>query len=119
MHEKRLLVVDDDPTTRFALKTLFTRQGWRVAVAATVAGALDALRLGPAPPYLILDLNLPDGQGERVLRAVREARLPTRVLVCSGLVDGRRLAGVMALEPDALLAKPIDPGPVMQLCLGH
>lgn len=116
MTEKRLLVVDDDATTRFALQTLFSRQGWEVSLAATVAEALDLLSRGPAPRCLILDLNLPDGRGESVLRAVREARLKTDVAVCSGLDDARRLSAVLAMHPDALLAKPVDLGPVVHFC---
>lgn len=116
MGPKRLLVVDDDPTTRFALRTLFTRQGWEVAVAATVAEGLDQLHRGPAPRCLILDLNLPDGHGEAILRTVRAGGLAIRVAVCSGVDDPRRIAGVLALQPEALLAKPIDLAPVMHLC---
>jgi DNA-binding response OmpR family regulator len=115
MIPKRMLVVDDDPTTRFALHTLFSRQGWDVSLAGTVAEALAQLLLGPEPRCLILDLDLPDGHGESVLQAVRANRLRTRVAVCSGVEDPSRIAGVLALEPEALLAKPIDLGPVMHL----
>jgi two-component system response regulator RegA len=118
MIEKRMLVVDDDPTTRFALHTLFSRQGWDVRLAGTVAEGLAQLQSGPEPRCLILDLNLPDGHGEAILRTVRTGGLRTRVAVCSGVDDPRRIADVLALEPEALLAKPIDLGPVMHVLGG-
>lgn len=116
MSDNRLLVVDDDATTRFALQTLFSRQGWTVSVAATVAEAFDELCRVPAPRCVILDLNLPDGRGEMVLRAVRDAHLKTDVAVCSGVEDARRLSEVLALSPEALLAKPLELGPIMHFC---
>ena len=118
MPPKRLLVVDDDPTTRFALRTLLSRQGWSVSTASTVAEALARLADDPACPVMILDLDLPDGRGEVVLRTVREGNLPTRVAVCSGVVDPRRIAEVIALGPAGMFAKPIDLDPVMHLCAG-
>ncbi len=118
MSPKRLLVVDDDPTTRFALQALFSRQGWVVSVAETGAEGFSLLREGPPPRFLILDLNLPDGPGEALLRAVRDGGLPTRVAVCSGIDDPYRLADVWSLRPELLLAKPIDLGPVMHISQG-
>ncbi len=116
MTDNRLLVVDDDATTRFALQTPFSRQGWKVSVAATVAEAFDELCRTPAPRCVILDLNLPDGRGEMILRAVRDARLKTDVAVCSGVEDADRLSAVMAMHPEALLAKPLELGPIMHFC---
>jgi DNA-binding response OmpR family regulator len=53
-----------------------------VATAATVAEALDLL--DPAPACAMLDLRLPDGGGETVLREIRARALRTRVAVFSG-----------------------------------
>src|SRR5947209_4091156 len=85
MNEPRLLIIDDDYYTRHALRNLFSRRGWKVGLASTVAEGLSGL--DPAPRCIILDLNLPDGGGESVLREVRR-RLPgTLVAVCSGSCD--------------------------------
>src|SRR5947209_6591904 len=114
MGMQRLLVVEDDATSRDALRTIFARRGWHVAVAGTVAEGLALL--DPPPHCVILDLILPDGDGEAILRQVRSSRLGTRVAVCSGTADPSRLATVRALAPEALLCKPIDLGPVFHLC---
>ncbi len=115
MNRPRLLVIDDDFYTRYALHNLFTRRGWQVGLASTVAEGLE--RLDTEPRCIILDLNLPDGGGESVLREVRR-RLPgTVVAVCTGSTDLAQLAEVRGLRPELLLCKPIDVAPIEQLCL--
>src|SRR5262249_21997657 len=98
-HRNRMLVVDDDPTTRDLLKTFFDRKGWDVEVASTVSDGLA--RLSPPPDLLILDVNLPDGFGTRILRQVRIDGPPTRVAVMTAH-DVECLGNVAALRPDAL-----------------
>src|SRR4051812_484712 len=66
----RLLVVEDDPTTSLALKVLFTRRGWEVAVASSVAEGL--VLVDQLPACIILDVMLPDGDGTAILRKVRD-----------------------------------------------
>lgn len=114
MERPRLLVVDDDSYTRTGLMTLFTSEGWQVATAASVAEALALL--DPAPACVILDLRLPDGSGETILREIRTRSLRTRVAICSGVEDPARLATVRALNPELMLWKPIELAPVFQLC---
>jgi DNA-binding NtrC family response regulator len=113
MQSPRLLVVDDDPYTRIALNAFFTRGGWQVSLAATVAEAISLL--DEDPHYLILDLDLPDGGGESVLEAVRARCRGTHVLVCSGVGDPGRLTEVKRLSPEMLMGKPIDLGTVYRL----
>ena len=116
MATNRLLVVDDCAATRAALGTIFAREGWVVTVASTVAEGLSALDLVPAPRCVILDLNLPDGRGESILKAIRDRGMSSRVAVCSSTTDASRVAAVLAMRPEMLLAKPFDLAPVMHLC---
>src|SRR3954470_3877452 len=115
MDKNRVLIVEDPKGTRSALRSLFSRKGWHVTQAATVAEGLDLLN--PPPDCLVLDLMLPDGGGEAVLRKVRKDDLPTRVVaVTTGVSDPGRLAGVKELNPDVLLSKPIDPSVLVRVC---
>ena len=114
MDRPRLLIVDDDDYTRQGLRILFARQGWDVILAATIAEGLA--RLDDDPRCIILDLNLPDGGGEVILREAR-GRLPrTMIAVCSGSVDLDQLAQVRGLQPELLLCKPIDLAPLDRMC---
>jgi DNA-binding response OmpR family regulator len=106
MGKRRVLVVEDDAGTRRALRGLFRHAGWEVIAVGTVAAGLEAL--DPPPDCAVLDLMLPDGGGEAILKKVREDGLPTRVAVCTGTIDANRIGVVEALRPEALLQKPID-----------
>src|SRR3712207_2684031 len=110
----RLLLVEDHHATRYVLGRLLTRRGWEVVEAATIAEGLA--RLEPPPDCLVLDLMLPDGPGETLLRKVREDHLPTRVIVNTGTNDPTRLDAVSDLKPEALFLKPIDLDRLCRVC---
>ena len=103
----RVLLVEDDPPTVHALETLLRHHRFDVTVAATVDAALRLLD-DAEPDAVLLDLMLPDGDGIRILQAVRERQLSTRVAVLTGVGDLARLDRVRALRPDAMLQKPVD-----------
>ena len=102
----KLLIVEDDAAMREVWEAVFGRRGWEVVAASSVAEGLSSL--DPPPDFLILDLRLPDGGGEAVLRRVREAGLKTRVAITTGTDDATVLSEVRALRPDAMFAKPIN-----------
>jgi two-component system response regulator RegA len=106
LKKSRLLIVEDDGPIRKVWHEVFHRRGWDVTTADTVAGGLALLE--PPHDYLILDLSLPDGCGETILRKVREENLKTRVTVMTGVDDAVRLGRVRQLRPDALFRKPIN-----------
>lgn len=112
----KILVVEDHEATRRALTRLLERRGWLVDSAGTVAEGLE--RLKGKPQCVILDLMLPDGDGETVLRHVRNEKLAIRVVVTSGVGDDRRLEAVRRLGADAVLDKPIVLAEVCRVCLG-
>lgn len=102
----RLLIVEDDLGAAEALCLLFERRGFQVVAVGTVAAGLA--RLSWRPEYLVLDLNLPDGNGLTVLRQARAAGLESRVAITTGSNDLDELAEAEGLQPEALLHKPID-----------
>src|SRR5262249_32680856 len=114
MNGYRVLVVEDDAASRFALRRLFTHKGWIVSVAESVTEGLA--KLDPPPHCILLDLTLPDGGGEEILRKVREEKLPIKVAVCTGMNDPVRLALVKGMDPEALFRKPLDFDEVCRVC---
>src|SRR4051794_5324183 len=114
MDKPRLLVVEDHEGTRHVLRSLFIRLGWEVRVAGTIAEGLALLE--PPPHCVLLDLMLPDGGGEIILRRIRAGHLPIRVVLTSGCGDPARLRQVQSLKPEALLQKPVDFAEVCRVC---
>src|SRR5215207_4864355 len=90
MSERRptLLIVEDDGLTRYALARILGQHGWKVEAVSTVAEGLG--RLDAAPACIVVDLMLPDGSGEDVLRRVREAGLGSRVVVVTAVSEKSR-----------------------------
>jgi DNA-binding response OmpR family regulator len=102
----RLLLVEDDPATSKALRAIFGRRGWDVAIATTLREARAYLTDGL--DCIILDLMLPDGDGIAILKEIRDNELPVRVAVTTGISDARRLKEVSKLGPELLLLKPVN-----------
>src|SRR4051812_1794660 len=105
-HKHRMLLVEDHHDTRRAMRRILALCGWEVTEAATVAEGLA--HLAPPPDCLLLDLELPDGDGEAILGRVRAEGLPVRVVVNTGIDDPDRLGRVAGMGPEALLRKPLD-----------
>ena len=112
--EGHVLIVEDSLAMGYALRAQFQAFGWEVALSRTVASALESL--DPPPDWIILDLWLSDGDGEDVLRHVREAGLPSHVAVISAGLDPERIASLQSLRPDLMLSKPISFEKLLEAC---
>ena len=67
MSGERVLVVDDEPQIRRALRSALTAHGYDVAVAEDGAAALETIATW-APDAIVLDLVMPGVDGFEVLR---------------------------------------------------
>lgn len=100
----RILVVDDEPQIRRALRAALSAQAHEVVVAATGEEALDALALAPMD-LVILDLGLPDMDGAEVCTRLREwSQVP--VIVLSVRDDERTKVLALDRGADDYLVKP-------------
>ena len=102
----KVMVVEDDPSSRNAMMLLLKHFGFHGAATGTVSGAMSLLEWRPA--VMILDLMLPDGNGSEILEHVRRANLPIRVAVATGTADWRAMVDETRLKPDAVFVKPLD-----------
>lgn len=101
-----MLVVEDDVVAGKALRTLMKSEGFDVRLATTLASA--KLLLECEPDWILLDLMLPDGDGEEILRRIRISPCKTKICIMTGCGDSVRLTAVANLKPDAFLRKPIN-----------
>ncbi len=78
----RVLVVEDEDPLRLALCDALRAEGFEVLEAADGEAGL-ALALAEGPEIVLLDLMLPKRDGFSVLRAIREDRLGSAVMILS------------------------------------
>lgn len=69
--EKRALVVDDVPVNRQLAAAFLARLGWTVADADSGRRALEWLGRNPAVDLVLLDIGMPDLNGEDVCNELR------------------------------------------------
>jgi DNA-binding response OmpR family regulator len=98
-----VLLVEDDPSLGAILAKNLEARGYRVARAETLAQALAALAT-EAPGVMLLDVNLPDGSGWDVLRALEAAGRHVPTVVLSAVQVSRARLG--EFRPEACLPKP-------------
>lgn len=104
---KSVLVVDDEPGMRLALKTNFQRDGWVVDTASGSREALSKLQ-GQRFPLLVTDVRMPDGNGLDLMRSVRSSSPSTAVVVLTAF--GSVPEAVQAMRGGACdyLTKPVS-----------
>lgn len=72
MNERRILIVDDEPSVRSIFVRALSQAGYVVQDAASAEQALALMRANPAQ-VLFLDLNLPGMNGLELCRELRKA----------------------------------------------
>lgn len=110
----RVLIVEDDAAIATGLAATLKASGYAVDVTPTLALATAALRVEPFD-LVLLDLNLPDGDGLEWLRQVRRSGAAMPVLIMTardalpdrvaGLDQGADDYVVKPFEPEELLAR--------------
>jgi len=102
-----VLVVDDEPGIRTALRANFLRHGWRVEIASGVREAVRNLE-GKEFDLIVTDIRMPDGTGMEVMRAARQLSPGTAVILLTAF--GSVPDAVNAMRDGALdyLTKPIS-----------
>lgn len=107
----RLLIVDDNAATRYALRRRLERHDYEVMEAGTGSEGL-ALIESEQLDALILDVNLPDMSGFDIVRILRSAAstalLPIIHVSAASIQTGDIITGLNA-GADAYLIHPIDP----------
>ena len=105
----RILIVEDNPLNRLLIHDLLELRGHEVIEASTVDEARDALRAA-RPDLLVLDVHIPGGGGEAIIREVRRRAdlkdLPI-VAVTSLAMPGDR-ERLLSIGFQGYLSKPID-----------
>ncbi len=105
----RILVVDDNPSSRRLLVSQLQRQGHSTAEAASGREAMQQMRSW-RPDVVLLDLIMPDMNGYQVLQALRkdDELRNTRVVMVSGLTDEEGAIRCIDAGASDYLTKPVN-----------
>ena len=102
-----VLIVEDDPIVADVLGMILEEAGHFKTTANTIETALSELkhnRIGE----ILLDLNLPDGDGTRLARLVRKNHILVPILVISGNSGIDEKITALGAGADGYLTKPFD-----------
>ena len=108
----RILIAEDDLTSRSILAAVLRKGGHEVVETASGATAWDALQQADAPALAILDWMMPEMDGLEVVHRVRGLRSPQQPYIIMLTARGEKGDVIAGLEAgaDDYLAKPFDPG---------
>jgi two-component system KDP operon response regulator KdpE len=102
----RVLVVEDDREIRSLMQSSLSVEGFGVQTAASLSEARALLRHAP-PDVVILDLGLPDGDGELLVRELRQRQSVPIIVVSARHQEAQKIA-LLDAGADDYLTKPFS-----------
>ena len=112
----RVLVADDDASSRYLLESILSSAGYEVSVAPDGSAALEAARRQP-PDLLITDILMPNMDGYALCREWRAdpdlADIPL-VYYTANYTDPDDERFAVSLGADCFLLKPMDPDALLE-----
>ena len=116
----RLLIVDDEPDVRSAMRRVLERAGYAVRVAGAAEQALEELRVETVE-LMITDMIMPKENGATLIASVKAEFPAVRILAISGggnfwpqgykreaITTSAYLAAASTAGADGVLAKPFE-----------
>jgi DNA-binding response OmpR family regulator len=105
MESGKVLIIEDEQKIADIVKSYLQREGYDVTTAATGASALREIRNGF--DLVILDLKLPDIDGETVCKAIREVSDIPVIMLTAKSAEDDRVKG-LSMGADDYVVKPFS-----------
>jgi two-component system cell cycle response regulator len=111
----KILIADDDVTSRLVLAGVLKKHGYEVVVTVDGAEAWDAMQRPDAPKLAILDWVMPGLAGVDVCRRIRtlESDQPPHIIIPTSRGEKTDIVTGLEAGADDYLAKPFDPGELL------
>ena len=116
----RVLLVEDDAELRRTLRDALALEGYEMLTAASLSEGL-ALAANAALDLVVLDLGLPDGDGESLLAALRRRESLPVLVISARQAEGQKIR-LLDAGADDYLVKPFGVGELlarMRVALRH
>lgn len=121
---RSVLLVEDDRALRISLREALSVEGYDLKTAASLADAraqLDNLPTGKAIDLVVLDLGLPDGEGQSLLVELRQSGHTPVIVISAREAEGQKIQ-LLDQGADDYLVKPFGIGELlarMRVALRH
>ena len=108
----RILIAEDDATSRMVLASILTGEGFDVTSAEDGGAAWQLLQQPGAPSLAIVDLMMPGLDGLELVRRVRALpnAVPPYLIIVSTKDDKADVVAGLGAGANDYLTKPYDPG---------
>lgn len=103
----RVLIADDDPSTRDILSRFLGEKGFEVDVASDGARALEAIKTF-APDIVLLDIRMPNMDGIECLQRITDDGCNCGVIMISGEADVDMARQTLTMGAADFIYKPFD-----------
>ncbi|MEM3703342.1 MAG: response regulator [Candidatus Bathyarchaeia archaeon] len=104
----RILIVDDDSSIAEVLKVILEARGYEVDTASTGKEAIEK-SMDKIYNLAILDIRLPDMEGTKLLKAMRETSPKMIKIMLTGYPQLQNAIDALNDGADAYFIKPADP----------
>jgi len=111
-----ILVVEDEKKISEIVKAYLEKEGYRVSLAETGKAALKSLK--ESPDLVILDLMLPDMQGEELCSIIREDSDVPVIMLTAKSGEEDRIKG-LGIGADDYVIKPFSPRELVARVKAH
>jgi two-component system, OmpR family, response regulator len=112
--KRKILVADDDRTTRFAISSMLKKAGYAVTAAKDGAEALRNIQRNPFD-LAFLDIWMPKLTGLEVLARVREGEFHPKVIMMTSDATPETLLRAIREQAYEYLCKPFPPKEVVEV----
>ena len=114
MEGARILIVEDHPTMREAMRLVLEGEGFVIGEAPDGPTALTMVAADP-PDLVFLDMNIPGSSGAEVLSAIKADPATSQVRVIIVTADGEEgRERALRLGADEYFTKPFSPIALLQ-----
>ncbi len=108
VEKKRILIADDDGTTRDLLREVFEEQRYAVFTVSDGRQAAEWLEQQPTCHVLLADLQMPYVSGLQLIQSVKQTHPEVRCVLITTCIDSELRESAEALGIEYVFEKPVN-----------